>query len=286
VRAIVLTEHLAAPPHSSGQRRLKHMELSGADVTVAVSRAVADLLSREYGHARETIEVVANGVPPPPPMSAAERARRRASWHLPAGARVWLTVGRLEDQKGVDVLLAAWAALPALLPGPQPHLVVVGEGSRRTELEAQAAALALTDRVYFAGVAGEARTLYRAADGFVLASRFEGMPLALLESMAAGLPVVATAVFGVAEAAGDGTAGEEPAIRIVPPEDPEALARAVADLETRPDVARALGERAATRAAERYGEARMIAAYEALYRRALRLSPAPARAHDAPSEAA
>lgn len=274
MRAVVVTEHIGAHPHSSGQRWLKRWELSRADVPVAVSRTVARVLSVDYGLAPELIEIVPNGVPVPPPMTAAERAAVRAGWGVPEGARVWLTVGRLEEQKGVDVLLRAWAALPA----PRPCLVIVGDGSRRTALEAQARALGLAADTRFVGAAAEARGLYRAADGFVLASRFEGMPLALLESMAAGLPVVATAVDGVVEAADADTA------RLVPPLDPQALAAAVASLEADPALARSLGERAAARAAERFGEARMVSAYEAVYERALRLTASLDGAPDAEEE--
>jgi glycosyltransferase involved in cell wall biosynthesis len=264
VRAVVVTEHVGAAAHSAGQRWLKRWELSRADVPVAVSEGVADILSREYGLARELTEVVPNGVPAPPPVSPEQRSRLRERWSVPAPARVWLTVGRLEEQKGVDVLLEAWAALEE----PRPYLVVVGDGSRRAELEAQARALRLTGCVRFAGAAADARALYRAADGFVLASRFEGMPLALLESMAAGLPVVATAVEGTREVAGDGAA------RLVPPLDPAALAREVTAVEADPAAAAALGARAAARIAARYGEDHMVDAYEGVYRRVLRQTEA------------
>jgi glycosyltransferase involved in cell wall biosynthesis len=261
VRAVVITEHIGARPHSGGQRWLKRWELSRADVPVAVSRSVAGVLSEQYGLAPELIEVVPNGVPAPRALAPGERARLRAAWGVPERARLWLTVGRLEDQKGIDILLDAWAALPA----PRPYLAVVGGGSRLAALEAQARALDLSERVRFVGVVPEARAVYGAADGFVLASRFEGMPLALLESMAAALPVVATAVAGVGEVADAETA------RLVPPLDARALAAAVAALEGDPVLARTLGERAAARVAERFGDARMVDAYEAIYRRALRL---------------
>jgi glycosyltransferase involved in cell wall biosynthesis len=260
VKSVVITEHVGARPHSGGQRWLKRWELSRADVPVAVSRAVAGLMSEQYGIARELVEVVPNGVPPPLPFSPQARAELRAAWGVPEAARLWLTVGRLEDQKGVDILLPAWAALPA----PRPYLGIVGEGSRRAALEAQARQLGLAESVRFVGAVPEARAVYCAADGFVLASRFEGMPLALLEAMAAGLPVVASAVEGVAEAADAETA------RLVPPFDPAALTAAVAALEREPSLARALGERAAAHIAERFGEAHMVDAYEAIYRHALR----------------
>jgi len=262
IRAVVITEHVGAGPHSAGQRWLKRWELSRADVPVAVSRAVASTLTEHYGVAPELVEVVANGVPGPTPLPEGGRQRLRRAWDVPADARLWLTVGRLEDQKGIDLLLTAWAALPE----PRPYLAVVGEGSRRAALEAQAGGLGLASRVRFVGAVPEARAVYGVADAFVLASRFEGMPLALLEAMAAGLPVVAAAVEGVTEVVDAGSG------RLVPPLDPPALAAAVAELERDTGRARVLGEQAAARIAERYGDARMVDAYEAIYRRALRLT--------------
>jgi len=125
----------------------------------------------------------------------------------------------------------------------------------------------LSGDVHFAGAAPDARSLYHAADGFALCSRAEGMPVTLLEAMAAGLPSVVSDVGGVEEASDRGRAA-----RVVPAEDPRAFAEAVAALEHDREGARAVAERGMHRATERFGEERMVDAYEVIYERALRLA--------------
>jgi glycosyltransferase involved in cell wall biosynthesis len=261
--AIVVTEHLGVGgAHSRGQRLLKGWERSRTDVTVAVSAEVAQALTTEFAIPSELIEVVPNGVRAPRP-AAGQRERAREAWGVAEAERVWLCVARLEPEKGIDVLLAAWK----LLPAPRPRLVIVGEGSRRGELEELASDLGLGPDVRFAGQARDARALYPAADGFVLCSRKEGMPVTLLEAMAAGLPCVVTDVGGVQQVTERGQVA-----RVVPAEDARAFADAVAALERDRDTARTLAERGMRRATERFGEERMVDAYEAIYERALRLA--------------
>jgi glycosyltransferase involved in cell wall biosynthesis len=119
------------------------------------------------------------------------------------GLRV-LTVARLTAQKGVAVLLAALADLP-----DDVTLTIVGDGERRSFLEAEARRLKVADRVRFAGAVGhdEIRDFYAAADVFCLASLDEGIPVSLMEAMASGLPVVATRVGGIAELIDNGVNG-------------------------------------------------------------------------------
>lgn len=264
VRAVVVTEHLGGQAHSAGQRLLKRWERSRSDVTVAVSADVARSLTEAFEIAPELIEVVMNGVEAPPvPAPPDARARLRAAWDVPADARVWLCVARLEAQKGLDLLVEAWA----LLPAPRPYLVVVGGGSLAADLERWVAERGLGASVRLVGPARDARELYAAADGFALCSRWEGMPLTLLEAMAAGLPCVVTDVGGVAEVSDRGRAA-----LVVPAENPRAFADSVLEIERDPQAARALGERGARRVLERYSERRMVDAYEAVYERALRIA--------------
>ena len=263
MRAIVVTEHLGVGrAHSRGQRFLKRWERSRTDVTVAVSADVAQALTTEFEIPQELIELVPNGVRVPHAVAGA-RERVRQAWGVAEAERVWLCVARLEPEKGIDVLLAAWK----LLPEPRPRLVVVGQGSRRTELEKYTASLGLGAVVRFAGASPDARSLYQAADGFALCSRKEGMPVTLLEAMAAGLPCVITDVGGVREVTDQGAAA-----RVVAPEDPAAFAEAVRGLEYDRESARSLAERGQRRVTERFGEERMVDAYEAIYERALRLA--------------
>jgi glycosyltransferase involved in cell wall biosynthesis len=261
IRAVVVTEHLSAPPHSAWQRLLKRWESVRTDVHVTVSQAVADALAQSYGLSRDSLEVVPNGVRPPRPLAAEERSRVRAGWGAQDGRRVWLAVGRLEDQKGFDLLLEAWARLHT----PRPRLVVLGEGSRRGPLEAQSRVLGLAGDVHFAGAWLDAEPAYAAADAFVLSSRFEGLPLSLLEALCAGLPAVATAVGGVPEATEFGRRA-----RLVAAPEAGALAEAVAEVESHLEAARQRAQAGQAWAGERFGLGRMVDEYESLYRRALR----------------
>jgi glycosyltransferase involved in cell wall biosynthesis len=136
--------------------------------------------------------------------------------------------------------------------------VVVGDGPERAGLEAEAASLGLHGRVVFAGHADDVRPFYAAADCMALPSHSEGSPLALLEAMAAGLPVVGTAVGGVPEVATDG----ETAL-LVPARDPRAFASALARLLSDETLARSLAARASARVAADFSpEARARALVE------------------------
>ncbi len=141
-----------------------------------------------------------------------------------------LTTARLDAQKGLTYLLDAAALLP------DPMFAVVGDGPERAALEAQVAALGLRDRVRFLGYRSDVPELLAACDVFVLPSLYEGLPLALLEAMASGVPVVATAIGGVDEAVQDGVSA-----LLVPPADARALGVAIRTLLDDPGLARQLG---------------------------------------------
>jgi glycosyltransferase involved in cell wall biosynthesis len=164
------------------------------DAVVANSRAVADYAVRVHGVSPRRIHVIHNGVEPIPPMTAEERARIRERWGVPGDALIVGCVGRFHPIKGHDLLLEAFAQAD---PGAADvHLVLVGDGERRVALEAQARQLGIAERVHLPGAEPDPRAVYGAMDIAVQASRSEGMPNALLEAGAAGLPVVATAVGG------------------------------------------------------------------------------------------
>ncbi len=151
-----------------------------------------------------------------------------------------LAVGRLVAQKGVDVLLNALAE-----PGLERAVLdVVGDGDWRARLEAQAAALGLTDRVRFLGWLDRAELagVYRAVDVFVLPSRDEGMPNVVLEAMASGLPVAASRVAGAEDLVAEGETGF-----LVPPEDAAALAAALKKLVGDAGLRAAMGARGRSR---------------------------------------
>jgi glycosyltransferase involved in cell wall biosynthesis len=157
------------------------------------------------------------------PMEAASPAIPPDSVGL-AGRRRLLAVGRLAPQKGFDLLIGAFAACARSFP--EWELVIVGDGPSRAELEAQIEALGLGDRVFLAGRAGNIGAWYERADAYVLSSRFEGMPNVLLEAMSHGLPVISfDCETGPRELIRHGIDG-----LLVPPQDPKALAEAMAAL--------------------------------------------------------
>lgn len=173
----------------------------------------------------------------------------------PSGpVRKLLFVGLLVKRKGVHTLLAAMSG--AVLP-PGVVLRIVGDGPERAALEAQASDLRLDERVEFLGFRSDVPDLLVEADAFVLPSEMEQQPLVLIEAMGAGKPIVATDVGGVAEMVGD-------AGLVVQPGDPAALGRTLAELTSRTTV-REMGDRAATRARDRFSVERARDAHCALY---------------------
>ncbi|HXT22244.1 MAG TPA: glycosyltransferase family 4 protein [Thermoanaerobaculia bacterium] len=221
-----------------------------ADAVVAPSHATAAELRRDYGVA--DVEVIANGVPPgrqPPP-------------HRREVPPVILYSGRLRTRKAVAVLLAAMPRVLAAFPACR--LVIVGDGEQGKRIAAAVRARGLTAHVDLAGVLPRAGAVARLAeaDVFCLPSTYEGLPLAILEAMAAGLPVVATAVSGNPEAVEDGVTG-----LLVPPESASALAEALIALLADPERRRRMGEAGRARVAERFGIDRIAAEHLALLRR-------------------
>jgi teichuronic acid biosynthesis glycosyltransferase TuaC len=205
----------------AGRRRRSVVRaLHANDAIITVGRQLADAVVA-LGIPAHKVHVVYQGVDDalfsPGPTAAARRRLR-----IPETGRVLVAVGSLIPVKGIDVLLQAMARL--LARRGDVRLYLVGDGSSRANLEALAASLHLEGVVRFVGKVEQAGLpdWYRAADLTVLASRSEGVPNVLRESLACGTPFVATRVGGVGEIAA-GTTN-----RLVPAEDPGALAEAIA----------------------------------------------------------
>ncbi|WP_342748799.1 glycosyltransferase family 4 protein [Streptomyces phaeoluteigriseus] len=164
-----------------------------------------------------------------PPGPRRHRARRAAAGHRPGRALV-VCVGRLCRQKGQDVLLAAWDAVAARVPGAR--LALVGDGPDHDALRSRA-----PESVLLAGAVADAVPWYQAADLVVLPSRWEGMALAPLEALACGRPVVVTDVDGARESLPPTLAPR----CLVAPEDAAALARTVTELLLDPLLRESLG---------------------------------------------
>jgi glycosyltransferase involved in cell wall biosynthesis len=179
-------------------------------------------------------------------------------------------VGRIAVEKNQALLVRA--AAPLL--GPQARLIVVGAGPLLPSLSELAAALAITPHVHLLGVRADVPDVLNALDAFVLSSDTEGLPLAIPEAMAVGLPVISTSVGGIPTVIDEGQTGW-----LVPPGDEARLRERLARLRDDPDLARACGGRARAAALARFSADRMRREYIELYERVLaRRSGRPARA--------
>ena len=202
----------------------------------------------------------------------ARAGRRRHRRLLYAGARAQLTrdytdrllvaVGNLYPVKGHRHLIDAVALLAARHPAL--HVAIAGRGALEGDLRAAARDRGLADRVHLIGLRSDVPAVLAAADVFVLPSLSEGLPLALLEAMFAGRPIVASAVGEVSAALAHGVAGV-----LVPPGDPQALAAALDGVLSDPQRAGELGRAAVRRAAAEYDISRMVRRYVDLYEEAL-----------------
>jgi glycosyltransferase involved in cell wall biosynthesis len=221
---------------------------------ITVCEPFADELVRA-GVPRGRIHVLHNSVAPADPPDAAETAALRAK--LGEGPLI-LVVGRLSKEKGHADLLEAFARYDG--PG---RLVLLGGGHERQRLGEQAATLGVADRVNFVGHVANVKPYYFAADLLALPSHSEGSPNVVLEAMATGLPIVATAVGGVPEILTSGETG-----LVVPPRNPEAFAAAMRQSLTDRAAARRMAEAAREKARreftpEQYRQ-RLIAIYREL----------------------
>jgi glycosyltransferase involved in cell wall biosynthesis len=219
---------------------------------IAVSRPVARELARR-GVPGDRIHVIPNAYGTDGARLEPAAARERLGVP-PGGVHVgW--VGRVTPEKGLDVMLDALSHLDDL----PITLSVIGDGRARPGLESRAATAGTGARIRWHGRVPDAGPLFPAFDLFVLSSRTEGTPMVLFEAMAAGVPIVATAVGGVPDVVSD-----EEAI-LVPAEDPRSLAEAIREAVLHPEAAAARARAARTRLEERFGLGAWVGRYRDVY---------------------
>lgn len=203
--------------------------------------------------------VVENGRDLEAYKSATASKNIRHSFKIPLDATVVGTVGRLIERKGHYDLMKAWSKVHT--KHPNSYLLMVGDGPEREGLEEMAANYGCSDSVIFAGTRSDVPELLDAMDIFVFPSHFEGLPGALIEAMAAGLPIVATSANGNSELITDGETG-----LLTPVQNPSALANRISILIEDDKLSCTLGERATTEAIERFSLSKMVSEFSSIYR--------------------
>ncbi len=227
---------------------------------VGVSDHTTENLRRYERISPRKLVTVVNGIDGHRYDAPIDAAAARAALDLPRGAPVLGFASRLEEQKGMTWLLQA---LPGILKvHPDLKLLVAGTGELEGPLAEEARSRGVDHAVRFLGVRLDIPVLLKVFDLHVLPSLWEGLPMIILESMAAGCPTVATAVGGVPTALVDGENG-----RLVPPADPGALQAAILEALADRGGLRRMGERARATFQERFTARAMARRYEALYLR-------------------
>ena len=229
-------------------------------VFVAVSAAVADSIARRFGVRRSRIATIPNGIDVDRYPTDGDRDGLRASLGIGSADTVVVSVAKLYRQKGHLVLVEAMGRLMA--ERGTVHLVLAGDGPERPAVERAALATGHGERIHLLGERGDVGALLAASDVFVLASLWEGLPMALLEAMASRLPVVATTVAGSSQVIEDRRSG-----LLVPPGDPVALATAIGELCDDPLLAEALRVGGRDRVVRAFSAAAQASAHAGLYAR-------------------
>jgi glycosyltransferase involved in cell wall biosynthesis len=255
IPVLIDTLHTAATG-SFGRRIGYRLSSRLPDRVSAVSRAVAEA-HREAGMVRpETLVAIPNGIDTEafrPDACIRKKVRRELELH---DEFLWLAVGRLERVKDYPTLLQAMTGIP-----DSARLLIAGSGPLEHELRTLAERLGIEERVRFLGFVPDVARYMQAADGFVLSSLWEGLPLALLEAASCGLPVVASNVPGVREAVIEGETGW-----LARAGDPVALVTGMKRLmHLSPLERRAIGENGRRRVVEQFEIEDVLDRWEQLY---------------------
>ncbi|MFT7462303.1 MAG: glycosyltransferase involved in cell wall biosynthesis [Pseudohongiellaceae bacterium] len=229
----------------------------------AISPAVARLLA-EGGVPPQKIVTLVSAVDPAAVQVARDRNAVRREFGVGDDELVILGLARLTRRKGFDVLLDGLAALTESAELPPWRCWLGGNGEVAGQLQSQASRLGLADRVKFLGHRDETADLLGAADVFVMPSRAEGLGIAGLEAMAAGLPIVASRVGGLADAVSHDETG-----LLVPSDDPTALRKALEAVLSDSALRQRLGDAGPGWVAQRFSPQVMVDGYLALYREVL-----------------
>jgi glycosyltransferase involved in cell wall biosynthesis len=261
---VVYSEHNQIYSAPAGRKRRFRHYIRMADAIVTVSDDLRCTLAR-MGITRN-VEVIYNGIDPQR-FRVADGQGLRAELGVSSDEYLIGTAVVLTPQKGIEFLLAA---IPTVLKQlPRARFMIAGDGYKKAELHAAAAALGVGDRLVFLGYRSDVPRFLNAMDLYVLPSLWEGLPLALIEALACGKPAVVSDVGGNREIVADGVNG-----RLVPPGDPEALARAIIETARDPrfDPA-AVRDRNRQKFEALFSVDAMVHAHEECYLRAAQRAP-------------
>ena len=226
---------------------------------LAVGNMVAEAHADRYGTHR--LEVIPNGIPQPEPIHGHERERLRHEITGNGSKSIIVTVGRFAHAKGYEDMIEAFSLLHK--KDLNPVLLMVGTGGTVDTIKARIEDFDLSNSVVLAGERTDVPQLLASSDVYASSSHREGLPLAVLEAMMAGLPVVATSVGDIPSVVTDETG------LIVPPHEPEMLAAALEDLLKNPEKREAMGKAAQKRALNEYSVDAWMKKHVALYRSVL-----------------
>jgi len=229
----------------------EHLLTRLSDAVICVAQAIKDHLIDAGGLAAESLLVIPNGV-------AADNLLQLPIRTI-SDRPVVFSAGRLAKVKGYDLLIRAMAGLDDVAG----KLLLAGDGPEAEPLKRLSETLGVSDRIEFLGYREDVQQLLAQSDLYVTPSRSEGMSNSILEAMAAGVPVVATDVGGNRELLGDTG-------RIVPPEDPAALAAAITSAVKNPETTMKLAKSARHRMESTYTLDHVVTAHEELYYRCLK----------------
>lgn len=259
---VVATVHGKNYYWEQAKRRIAYRYVGRMSTMVAVSDDLRQFLAERVGIMRKRIRVIYNGVDVCAPSDPVQCIKVRSELELGQWETIIGAVGSLYPVKGHVYLIQA---LPTILKEyPKTLLLIVGRGELENELKAEVDRLNLQDHVRFLGFRNDIHTLLSLMDIFVMPSLSEGLSMAILEAMAAGLPIVATNVGGNPEIVLDGETGF-----LVPPENSDILAERVVSLLRDPCRARDFGDRGKRRVTERFSLSAMVDAYQECYESAI-----------------
>jgi glycosyltransferase involved in cell wall biosynthesis len=256
---LVITEHTEASWQTWRTRWISRWAHRRARHTIAVSTPIERRLIERDGAPSDLVTLIPNAVIPAPDETPDSASTLPDGW--PEGPLIGV-VARLQPEKGVANFLQAATRVSRIFP--EAGFLVVGDGPLREELLSLVERLGISKRVRFLGYRTDSRALMGLMDVLVVPSLTEGSPLIVLEAMAAGIPVVASAVGGIPDQLRHGEEGI-----LVPPDDPDALGEALGALLRDPAYARRLGETGRLRTENEFSHETLVRRIEVVYRAAL-----------------